>query len=318
VVRDINKTVGRRWQEIDPLLPGPQDLAPGCADPFLANGRTGRPAGFAACRHDEFGDDTLTQTWGTRTRFALALRVRDKDTGQVVDDLLGQWHEHIAGLPQAHQEDTSALVNWPSRETSGILALQRHGLAPMTILAARPAGQGGAGGGAGAPARTAIRPAGIGDLDTVAAMEIGVIRYDGQFGGSIWRPATERLVRAEARSALENGTSLIWIAEQAGQGGAAVGMVAVTPPASATWVAPMTALAPAAYLATMFVRPPERGSGIGAALVRHAHAELDKRGITVTLLHYALVNPVSGPFWSRMGYRPLWTTWEARPAAALR
>jgi hypothetical protein len=36
------------------------------------------------------------------------------------------------------------------------------------------------------------------------------------------------------------------------------------------------------------------------------------------LLHYAQVNPVSAPFWSRMGYRPLWTIWEARPAAALR
>jgi len=35
-------------------------------------------------------------------------------------------------------------------------------------------------------------------------------------------------------------------------------------------------------------------------------------------LHYAQVNPLSGPFWNRMGYRPLWTSWEARPAAALR
>jgi hypothetical protein len=24
------------------------------------------------------------------------------------------------------------------------------------------------------------------------------------------------------------------------------------------------------------------------------------------------------PFWHRMGYRPLWTTWETRPAATLR
>ena len=37
-----------------------------------------------------------------------------------------------------------------------------------------------------------------------------------------------------------------------------------------------------------------------------------------TLLHYAQASPVSGPFWHRQGYRPLWTTWPARPAAALR
>ena len=30
------------------------------------------------------------------------------------------------------------------------------------------------------------------------------------------------------------------------------------------------------------------------------------------------MNPLSAPFWSRMGYRPLWTGWEVRPAASLR
>ena len=27
---------------------------------------------------------------------------------------------------------------------------------------------------------------------------------------------------------------------------------------------------------------------------------------------------LSAPFWHRMGYRPLWSTWEARPASAIR
>ena len=73
-----------------------------------------------------------------------------------------------------------------------------------------------------------------------------------------------------------------------------------------------------AYLQTMFVRPDQRAAGVGAALVRHVHGELDTRGIDLTLLHYAQVNPLSAPFWSRMGYRPLWTAWEARPAATVR
>jgi GNAT superfamily N-acetyltransferase len=80
----------------------------------------------------------------------------------------------------------------------------------------------------------------------------------------------------------------------------------------------MTMPGATAYLQTMFVRADERGGGVGAALVSRAHAALDAQRGTVTLLHYAQVNPVSGPFWSRMGYRPLWTIWEARPAAALR
>ena len=73
-----------------------------------------------------------------------------------------------------------------------------------------------------------------------------------------------------------------------------------------------------AYLPTMFVRPGERGGGIGAALVRHAHGVLDERGVYTTLLHYAQMNPLSAPFWNRMGYRPLWTGWEVRSAALLR
>jgi GNAT superfamily N-acetyltransferase len=80
----------------------------------------------------------------------------------------------------------------------------------------------------------------------------------------------------------------------------------------------MTRAGVTAYLPTIFVRPGERGGGIGTALVRHLHAVLDTRGVQTTLLHYAQANPLSGPFWSRMGYRPLWTGWEVRPAAALR
>jgi len=47
-------------------------------------------------------------------------------------------------------------------------------------------------------------------------------------------------------------------------------------------------------------------------------AVLDARGVDTTLLHYAQLNPLSAPFWNRMGYRPLWTGWEVRPAASLR
>jgi GNAT superfamily N-acetyltransferase len=64
--------------------------------------------------------------------------------------------------------------------------------------------------------------------------------------------------------------------------------------------------------------PGERGTGAGGALIRHVHDALDARGIDLTLLHHAQLNPLSAPFWHRMGYRPLWTTWEARPASTLR
>jgi GNAT superfamily N-acetyltransferase len=160
-----------------------------------------------------------------------------------------------------------------------------------------------------------IREAGAEDLDAVTDLEMGVILYDAYFGGSVPRPATRALTREGSRTSLQQRPSWTWLAERAGK---AVGLITVQPPKDAAWITSMTRPGPAAYLQTMFVRPEERGGGVGAALVERAHAALDAHPVAVTLLHYAQVNPVSAPFWSRMGYRPLWTIWEARPAAALR
>ena len=80
----------------------------------------------------------------------------------------------------------------------------------------------------------------------------------------------------------------------------------------------MVRLAPAAYLMLMFVEPAERGTGVGAALVDRFHREADAAGMAVILLHHAQLNPLSAPFWSRQGYRPLWTSYQALPARAVR
>jgi len=149
----------------------------------------------------------------------------------------------------------------------------------------------------------------------VTEFEMGVIRYDAQFGAAIIRPATEVLVRAETQAALAVRPAWAWLAEQDGQ---LVGLVHVQPPEHSGWIAGMTRPGVTVYLQTMFVRPGVRGTGVGAALVRHVHGVLDARGVQTTLLHYALMNPLSAPFWNRMGYRPLWTGWEVRPAASLR
>jgi hypothetical protein len=312
-VRDLNKAVARRWQELDPLLPQPNDLPEGCMAPLLALGEGGRPAGLGVCRHQHVAADTLAQTWGAATKFALSMRLRGPDIQAAADDLLTQWREHLASQPEAGHDDTAAVVNWPARDVAGVLALLRHGLQPMSVTAVRPAGR-------PSPARPAppglvIRPAGLDDLDAVTELELGVVRYDAHFGGSIPRPATEMLVRAETQTALTSRPGWAWLAERDGQ---PVALTVVEPPAAASWVAGMARTATTAYLQTMFVRPGERHGGTGAALVRHVHGELVVQGIELTLLHYSQVNPLSAPFWHRMGYRPLWVTWEARPAATLR
>ena len=314
VVDDINKTVTKRWRHLDPLLPELSDLPEGCMPPLLAVGDNSRPSGLGVCRHQHVAADTLAQTWGAATKFVLSMRLRGPDIQAAADHLLTQWRDHLTSQPEARKDDTAAIVNWPSRDVTGVLALLRHGLQPMSVIAARPTGRPSPAGPPSTQPGLLIRPADPDDLDAVTGLEMGVVRYDAQFGGSIPRPATEALVRAETQAALAKRPGWTWLAEQDGQ---PVALTVVEPPAAATWIAGMTRTGATAYLQTMFVRPDERSGGIGAALVRHVHGELDARGIDLTLLHYSQVNPLSVPFWHRMGYRPLWSSWEARPAATL-
>jgi GNAT superfamily N-acetyltransferase len=312
-ITDINEAVGKRWRSLDPLLPDPGDLPEGCMPPLTAAGKNGRPAGVAVCRHRRVPADSLAQTWSTATQFALTMRLTENDTGPAADDLLGQWRDHLAGLPEAAAADTVAAVAWPSRDVSGVLALLRHGLQPISVVAVRPAGR-------PVPAyddppEMVIRQAGSQDLDTVTELELALVRYEANFGAAIPRPATPTLVKQATRNALEHRPGWTWLATKRGR---PVGLAVVEPPEEAAWIAGMTRPGRTVYLPSMFIAPGERGSGTGAALVRHVHDALDARGIDLTLLHYAQLNPLSAPFWHRMGYRPLWSTWEALPPSTLR
>ncbi len=313
-VRDINRAVGRRWQAIDPLLPDPGTLPTGCGEPLVVTGDNGRMAGLGVCVHQHIQPQSLNQTWGAAERFTLVPRLPGQDVAAAVSLLLAQWRDHLAGVGATRGPDTSASVVWPSLDVTGVQALLRHGLQPLTVIAARTRPNGPP----PAPRRVyglTVRAAGPEDEERVLDLELRLIRYDMQFGGPVWRAATARLVRDEVRDSLARPDPWTWLAERNGR---AVGLLVAQPPQDAGWIAGMTSKSPAAYLQTMFVEGQERGTGIGAALVRNLHARLDGMGVAVTLLHHSQVNPLSAPFWYRMGYRPLWTSWEARPASALR
>ena len=313
-VRDINRAVGRRWHAIDQLLPDPGTLPAGCGAPLVVSGENGRPAGLGVCVHQHIPPQSLNQTWGAADRFTLVPRLPGQDIGASADLLLSQWRDHLAGIGATRGPDTSASVVWPSMDITGIQALLRHGLQPLTVIAARTRPNG-----PPSPPRRAfgvtVRAAGPADEEQVLDLELRLIRYDLHFGGPVWREATARLVRDEIRDSLTRPDPWTWLAERNGR---AVGLLVAQAPQEAGWIAGMTSKSPAAYLQTMFVDAQERGTGIGAALVRNLHARLDGMGVAITLLHHSQVNPLSAPFWYRMGYRPLWTSWEARPASALR
>jgi GNAT superfamily N-acetyltransferase len=237
--------------------------------------------------------------------------------GAALDQLLSLWRDHLASLPGADAQDTAAVVTWPCRDIGGIAALMRHGLAPIGVVAARMTGRHAESAGtAGAEHQgLRIRRATLADIDTVVRLGTDVIRFDAHFADVIERPSTAAALRQEAAALLAGPECWTWLAER---DGTVAGMVAAQRPESAGWIAPMVRQAPAAYLMFGFVLPTERASGIGARLAARLHRDIEDAGVAVTLLHYEQTNPLSVPFWSQQGYRPLWTSWEAKPARTLR
>ena len=315
----IGALVAGRWQEADPLLPEPVLPPPGCDAPLIVAGPDGQPAAVGSCLHRARTAESLDVAWGTARRFQLTATVAGPDVRDAFDQLLSQWRDHLADLPGAADDDSAAIVNWPSRDIEGVETLVRHGLSPMATLAARATRR--HRGGPADPATgvtrqgISIRRAGPADLEAVARLGLEVIRFDAYFGNGGERPGTVNALRREVVRLLDAPRPWTWLAERDGE---PVGMLAAQPPGAADWIAPMVRPTPAAYLMLMFVQPDERGSGVGAGLVARLHREIDAAGVPVTLLHYQTLNPLSAPFWHQQGYRPLWITWEARPARSIR
>jgi GNAT superfamily N-acetyltransferase len=313
----IGAPVARRWQEADPLLPEPVLPPPGCDAPLIVAGPDGQPAAVGSCLHWVRTAGSLDVAWGTARRFQLTATVPGPGVRDALDQLLSQWRDHLAGIPGADDDDSAAIVNWPSRDIEGVEALVRHGLSPMATVAVRATGRGGPADPATGVTRQgiSIRRAGPADLEAVARLGLEVIRFDAYFGNGGERPGTVNALRREVVRLLDAPRPWTWLAERDGE---PVGMLAAQPPGAADWIAPMVRPTPAAYLMLMFVQPDERGSGVGASLVARLHREIDAAGVPVTLLHYQTLNPLSAPFWHQQGYRPLWVTWEARPARSIR
>lgn len=305
-----------RWLAADPLLPAPV-TGPGCGAELVVPGPDGQPAVTGTCGHWQGTPGSLEMAFGAAARFQLTVQVAAPEAGpDTLDRLLSAWRDHLAAVPEAATGDSAAIIEWPSRDITGAVSLLRSGFACRKVIAARPAGRPGCA--APDPVRDTgiqVRRAGPADLDTVTGLGMEVIRFDAHFGTLVERPDTAGALRRDAAAGLAAPDNWIWLAER---GGAPAGLLYARRPEQAQWVAPMVRLAPAAYVEFMYVLPVERGRGAGPALVERLHQEARDAGVAVMLLHYEQLNPLSGPFWNRQGYRPLWNIWEARPARAIR
>jgi GNAT superfamily N-acetyltransferase len=317
-VSGLDAEVARRWREIDPLLPSPFLSTPHCGAPLVVSA-DGATIAAGRCEHWVGAPGSLDLSWGAARRFQLFAMVADAGLADGLGRLLSQWRDHLAELPGTGDQDTAAIVNWPSRDVDGIATLLRHGLDPLEVLAVRTAPRRAHPPSDAPPLRTdggpRIRRAGPADIEAVARLGLEIIRFDSRFAAVRERADSMDALRREAAELVAGPAPWTWLAERDGE---AVGLLAAQRPAAAGWITPMTSLSPAAYLMLMFVHPGERGTGVGAALAGQFHREADAAGMAAILLHHAQLNPLSAPFWNRHGYRPLWTSWQALPARAVR
>ncbi|CCH35197.1 hypothetical protein BN6_79790 [Saccharothrix espanaensis DSM 44229] len=255
------------------------------------------PAEGSPYSYGELSADELNATWGALRAHSLKWHP-DVD----LEDRLRRWELTGAGDP-----DTAAVVTVPSRAVDAAAVLARHGFAPLMVTAARPAGRGD-----GRPASdVAVRPATAADVDFVAEVNLETTRYDAWFGMVTERASTGERLREHVAQRMTWDVPGVLVAERDGE---RLGALYYDLPPRSDWIAGLTSASPVAYLGLLGVPEAARGTGVGSALAAHAHRELDEAGVALTMLHHALPNPHSTPFWYSCGYRPLWTTWQRRPA----
>ncbi|GHG21264.1 MULTISPECIES: GNAT family N-acetyltransferase [Amycolatopsis] len=211
---------------------------------------------------------------------------------------------------EAIGDDSACVVVWPSRDAEAIRAFLDHGLVPLSAVGVRTAPP------PEALPEVAVRRARPDDYDT--ALELAEATFD--YTGLVAAPRranTAALLGPSLRKALAEDEPLVWLAEEEGETRALAhcAWVDATPGSEAAELLPLGRWG---YVNNVVTQPGERGGGFGRALMAHVHRELRRGGATRTYLYYNPTNPLSSVFWHRQGYRPLWTTWEVRPATALR
>jgi ribosomal protein S18 acetylase RimI-like enzyme len=252
--------------------------------------------GEGLVRTSHVDQDSFMASFTASREFRLIARV---DGPKALGELLDQWQRLDGFRPGP---DDTAMITWPSRDTAMARLFIERGFTPQVSLAVRKAGHPIA----AKPTDAVVRRAVADDMEAVVALWMEEARWDHQFNGSVLRASTERAIRDDARMIVEPDGLWCWVAERDGD---VVAIMVVQPPARAEWAASAVPVSPATYLTCGIVSSKSRGDGVGTTLVREVHDFLDERGVALSLLHYAALNPLSVPFWSRCGYRPLTTAW---------
>lgn len=293
---DLLSLHDQRLQALDPLLPAAAPLP----EPGDSGGLIEVDGGRAVYDTIHTDPESFSAIWSALEQHVLRARVQSPDS---MAELLERWRPERAPQTDPGRRDADALLTWPSRDVDMVGAFRHHGLTPRVSVAVRlaerptPA----------LPATTHVRRLRDDDIAGATELWLQLTSWDNRF---LLLPVRPSAADRFGEDLATKDRTWRWVAED--DHGNLVGMLLLSPPEESEWVQPLVAPVPVSYLGAMFVAPSHRGSGVGAAMVARAHAAADAAGVPAIALHYSALNPLSVPFWHRMGYRPLWTTW-ARP-----
>ncbi|MEQ0565148.1 GNAT family N-acetyltransferase [Amycolatopsis sp. NEAU-NG30] len=293
-----------RFAAIDPLLPPAAPPADGERfDVATADGTqvTG------VLQRQRFAPGDVPMLWSAADTWQLFPYFGDTGTAGV-DLLLRALKARLE--TEETGADSACVVFWPSRDAEAIRAFLDHGLVPLTALGVRTAPP------PEAEPGITVRRAGPSDYETALRLAEATFGYTGLVA-SPRRENTAELLGPGLRQALAAEEPAVWLAEEDGEA-RALAHCAWEDVAAGTEAAELLLPGRWGYVNNVVTVPGERGGGFGRALMSHVHRELHRGGATRTFLYYNPTNPLSSVFWHRQGYRPLWTSWEVRPASALR
>jgi GNAT superfamily N-acetyltransferase len=255
------------------------------------------------------GADSAELLWLAKETWQLFPEAGDTGTAGM-DALLTAWRERMS--TETPGPDSACVVNWPSQDVHAIRAFLDHGFVPLSCLAVRTAPPPAS---PGNPADTVVRRAEPEDFDAALALVTTTFDYTGLVAAPK-RANTAELLAPELRRRLDDDGP-VWVAERGGElaGIAECDWTESTP---GSWAAELLPHGRWGYVNNVVTVPGLRGNGLGQSLMSLVHNHFHNEGAAGTYLYYNPPSPLASVFWPRQDYRPLWTSWEVRPASALR
>ena len=298
-----------RERSLDPQLPV-RTPERGAAE-IVVSGDIG-PHALGTVRSELFSEDSAEALWGALQRDAMELWWGGDRAALGL--LLDRWIARTSGDFGPDDEwETAMTLDVPARDSAAAIPLLARGFAPIGVTGIR-AGKRGASTG---PAIARLRELGYDaraatsrDVSLLASLDAELLEHDAQHGGVSVRANAEQLLADSIAERLARDPEWTWVIQDDGN---PVGYLSI----EINRDHHLAQCAPGgnvAHIQAMYLRRGVRGGGLGDAVVGLGHGALEEAGYDRVTLGYSAVNPRSGPFWCRQGYRPLWNTWQRRPA----